>query len=143
MINGKRYGWEDISVTLPYGVLIDIQNIEYGDEKEIEAVYGKGSNPTGYGNGNYSAEGKVTLLKEEHDKLVDYAKKQKKSLYGISPFTIVVSYANEDQPTKTDVLKACKIKKVSSSSGQGDKEVKAEIELAILDGIWRDGLRPN
>jgi len=143
MINGKKYSWEDISVTLPYGIVIDIQNIEYSDEKELEAVYGKGSNPTGYGVGNYSAEGKVSLLKEESNKLVDYVKKQKKSLYGIPPFTIVVSYANDDQLTKTDVLKACKITKVSNSSGQGDKSVKIEYELAILDGIWRDGLRPN
>lgn len=143
MINGKKYSWEDISVVLPYGEMIDFQNIEYNDSKEIEAVYGKGSNPTGYGAGNYSAEGKVTLLKEEHDKFVAYAKKQGRSLYGIPPFTITVSYANEDQPTKTDVLKACKITKVSHSGGQGDKELKVEYELKILGGIWRDGLAPN
>lgn len=143
MINGKKYSWEDISVTLPYGEIIDFQNIEYSDQKEIEPVYGKGSNPTGYGAGNYSAEGKVTLLKEEHDKFVAYAKKQGKSLYKLPPFTIVVSYANEDQPTTTDVLKACKITKVSQSGGQGDKELKVEYELKILGGIVRDGLEAN
>lgn len=143
MINGKKYSWEDISVTMPHGEMVDIQNIDYSDSKEIEPIYGRGSNPTGYGVGNYSAEGKLTLLKEEHDKFTAYAKRQGRSLYRIAPFPIVVSYANEDQPTKTDVLKQCKITKVSQSGGQGDKEFKAEYELQILGGIWRDGLAPN
>lgn len=143
MINGKKYSWEDISVILPYGEIIGFQNIEYSDGLEIDPVYGKGSNPQGYGVGNYSAEGKVTLLKDEHDRFVEYAKKRGKSLYRLPPFTITVSYANEDQPTKTDVLKACKIVKVSQSGGQGDKELKVEYELKILGGIHRDGLAPN
>ncbi|WP_027364022.1 hypothetical protein [Desulfotruncus alcoholivorax] len=143
MINGKKYSWEDISVMLPHGEAVDIQGIEYSDGKEIEAVYGKGSNPTGYGAGNYSAEGKLTLLKEEHDKFIAYAKRQKTSLYKLPPFPITVSYANEDQPTKTDVLKSCKINKVSHSGSQGDKQSKVEYEINILGGIVRDGLEPN
>jgi hypothetical protein len=142
-INGKTYSWEDISVVLPYGEIVSFQSIEYSDEKEIEPVYGKGSNPLAYGTGNYSAEGKAALLREEHDRLVAWAKKRRKTLYGLEPFVITVSYANEDQPTRTDVLKGVKITKVSHSASQGDKELKVEYELKILDGIWRDGLRPN
>ncbi|MCL6612630.1 MAG: hypothetical protein K6T66_13935 [Peptococcaceae bacterium] len=143
MINGKSYSWEDISVVMPHGEMVNFLNVDYSDGKEIEPTYGKGSNPTGYGTGNYSAEGKLTLKKEEHDKFVDWAKKQNKSLYRLPPFPVTVSYANEDQPTKTDILKSCKIVKVSQSGGQGDKELKVEYEIKILDGIWRDGLPPN
>lgn len=143
MINGKKYSWEDISVQLPHGDIVDFQNVDYSDGKEAEPVYGKGSNPTGYGTGNYSAEGKLTMLKEEHYKFIEWAKKQGKSLYKLPPFPVAVSYANEDQDTKTDILKSCKIVKVSESSGQGDKEIKVEYEIKILDGIWRDGLAPN
>lgn len=143
MINGKKYSWEDISTVLPHGEMIDFQNVEYSDSKEMDPVYGKGSNPTGYGTGNYSAEGKLTLLKEEHDRYVEWAKKQGKSLYKIPPFPVTVSYANEDQKTKTDILKSCKVTKVSHSAGQGDKELKVEYEIKILGGIYRDGLAPN
>jgi hypothetical protein len=143
LINGKRYSWEDITVQMPHGVLVDIDSIEYSDEKEVEAVYGKGSNPVGYGTGNYSATGKATLLREEHDKFVEYAKRRGKSLYKLPPFVITVSYANEDQPTSTDVLKGCKITKVSHSGSQGDKATKVEYEFIILNGIWRNGLAPN
>lgn len=143
MINGKKYSWEDISIVLPLGELIDVQNIDYSDSKEIEAVYGKGSNPTGYGAGNYSAEGKITLLKEEHDKLLQYVARTGKGIYTMSPFPVVVNYANDDQATITDVLRDCKITKVSNSAGQGDKQVKVEIELKVMSGILWNGKEPN
>ena len=72
MINGKSYSWEDIACTFPHGMLINVENIEYSDEKETELQYGKGSKPTGYGAGNYKAEGKVTLQREELNKLLEY-----------------------------------------------------------------------
>lgn len=143
MINGKNYSWEDISVSLPMGQLINFDGIEYSDGKEIEEVYGKGSNPQGYGTGNYSASGKATLFKEDHDRLVAYAKAIGKAMYQIPPFPISVSYANEDQPLTSDILKACKIEKISHSGGQGDKSLKVEYEFKILNGIWRNGVAPN
>ncbi len=143
MINGKKYSWEDITITLPHGVLIDVEGIEYSDQKEIEALHGRGSDATGYGTGNYTAEGKVTLKKEEFDKMVDYAKSKNIPLYKLPPFPITVGYANEDQATRTDVLKACVFTKTSHSASQGDKSLKVEREIKILNGIHRDGLAPN
>jgi len=143
VINGKSYSWEDISVVLPYGEIVGFTDIEYSESKEFEPVYGKGSNPYGYGSGNYSAEGKVTLSREEHGKLVAYAKKLGRSLTTLPPFTISVSYANEDQPTVTDILKSVKIAKVSSGASQGDKSLKVEYELKIFGGIWWNGMEPN
>lgn len=141
-INGKKYSWEDISVVLPIGEAIGIDSIEYSDGQEVEATYGKGSGAIGYGVGNYSAEGKMTLLKEEADKLIAYAQKNGGSLYRLKPFPIVASYANDDQPTATDELKSCKIKKVSDSRKQGDKKTTTDIEFDILDGIFRNGVAP-
>lgn len=143
MINGKKYSWEDISTVLPYGEMIDFENVEYSDGKEVEPTYGKGSNPVGYGEGNYSAEGKLTMLKTEYDKLTAYASKQGKGIYTLKPFPIVVSYANDDQATITDTLRSCKITKVSNSAGQGDKEIKVECEMKILGGILWNGVEPN
>lgn len=143
MINGKRYSWEDVTVNLPTGVAVDIDSIEYSDEKEFEESYGRGSNPRGYGSGNYKAEGKITLLKEEHDKMIAYTRSQGRSLYKLPPFPIVVNYANEDQPSSTDILKQCKISKVSHSTSQGDKDTKVEYDIKIFGGIFRNGLAPN
>ncbi|MCR4442964.1 MAG: hypothetical protein QHH10_12085 [Peptococcaceae bacterium] len=142
MINGKKYSWEDITATMPHGVLIDITDIEYSDGKEIEAQYGKGSMPTGYGVGNYSAEGKVSMLREEFNKLLAYAKSQGCTLYTLPPFPITVSYANEDQPMVTDTLKNVKFTKTSVSSSQGDKSVKVDLDIQIVGGIAWNGIQP-
>ncbi|MDI3547887.1 MAG: hypothetical protein PWR10_1539 [Halanaerobiales bacterium] len=143
MINGKNYSWEDITIQLPYGTLIDIEDIEYSDEKETEANYGKGSNPTGYGEGNYSANGKLTLKREEFQRLLDYVKKNSKTLYGLDPFPIIVSYANDDQPTVTDKLPLCKFTSTKNGSSQNDKKVNVELEFIILKPIEWDGTPAN
>lgn len=143
MINGKRYAWEDVSIRLPHGLLLDVDSVEYSDKKEIEPVYGKGSNPRGYGSGNYSAEGKLTLLREEFNRLLDYAKSLGVTLYGLAPFPVTVSYANEDEPTTTDRLTGVKITEVRSSAGQGDQSVKVDLSIKILGGILWNGVRAN
>ncbi|MCL4514151.1 MAG: hypothetical protein M1379_00930 [Firmicutes bacterium] len=143
MINGKRYDWEDVTIALPHGTLIDVEGIDYSDKKEVEAVYGKGTNPQGYGAGNYSAEGKLSLKREEFNRLVDYAKQNAKSLYGLPPFPISVSYANEDERLATDKLQQCKITGTSNATKQGDKSVNVEIDLTILGGINWNGLPAN
>lgn len=143
MINGKRYAWEDITIRLPHGPLLDVDSIEYSDKKEIEPIYGKGSNPRGYAGGNYSAEGKLTLLREEFNRLLDYARRLGTTLYGLAPFTIVVSYANEDEPITTDRLSGCKIVEASSSASQGDQSVKVELGIKILNGITWNGVAAN
>ncbi|GAB6100438.1 hypothetical protein JCM16358_23170 [Halanaerocella petrolearia] len=142
-VNGKSYDWESISIKLPYGTMIAIESIEYSDEKETEANYGKGSNPYGYGEGNYSAEGKLTIRREEFEKFVDYVKQNSETLYGLDPFPITVSYANDDQPITTDKLPKCKFKSNSTSTSQGDKKVNVEKDFVILAPIEWNGLPAN
>lgn len=144
MINGKQYGWEDISVNFPNGVLVGITEIEYSDKKDIEALYGKGSNPTGYGEGNYSSEGKAKLSRSEFENLTSALTAEgAKSVYRHKPFPIIVSYANDDMPTVTDVLRSCKITSLSNGPKQGDKSVDVEIQFQILDGINWNGMDGN
>lgn len=141
MINGKKYSWEDITITFPHGVMVDVSEIEYSDKKETEAQYGKGATPTGYGEGNYSAEGKAKMKREEFELLkASLVKLGAKSIYKHKPFPITVGYANDDQPTVTDTLKACKITAMSNGPKQGDKSVDVEIELLILGGIDWNGV---
>jgi len=143
MINGKRYGWEDITINLPHGPLLDVESIEYSDKQDKEGIYGRGSLPRGYGVGNYEGEGKLTLKREEFNRLVDYAKAQKRSLYRLPPFNISVSYANDDQPITTDHIKGVTFTETSSSSSQGDTSVNVELSFIILNGIEWNGLGPN
>lgn len=144
MINGKKYSWEDITVFLPSGIAVDIDSVEYSDKKDSESVYGRGSNPRGYGEGNYSATAKASLLREEYNKFLDYARRIGKPIYKVPPFPITVSYANEDQPITIDKLPSCKLKAVSGGGGsQNDKSLKIELEFDVHAPIIWNGVSAN
>jgi hypothetical protein len=139
-VNGKAYDWSDIDIALP-GLDIQAQEISYDDELEKESVYGKGVAPRGYGTGNYKSEGKLTLLRDDYDQLVDYCKANNVALYRLVIPKVVVSYANEGERTRSDVLSTVTITKASHKGAQGDKSLTVELDLLIVNGIERDGLK--
>jgi len=73
-VNGKAYDWGDVDLKIP-GLNIQVQEISYDDELEIEEVYGSGSKPRGYGTGNYKASGKLSMLRDDYDDLLAYCNK--------------------------------------------------------------------
>jgi hypothetical protein len=141
-INGKKYDWEDVSVTLPSGVAVGITEIKYEDEQPVTAHYGKGAVPRGYGRGNYAASGSMVLDRDEWEKLKVYCVASGKGrIYDHRPFPIVVAYASPDQITLVDVLKSCKLQKFTGGGGsQGDDKVSAmTCEFVILEPILWGG----
>ena len=141
MINGKVYDWESISIGLPYGVVIGVESVDYDDELSAEPAYGKGVKPLGYGNGNYQGNAKITILRDEFNKLLDYARREGRGIYRIPPFPITVGYANDGERTRTDELRGCKITKLVHKGSQGDTKLGVEMELLITQEIIRDGVR--
>ena len=63
-VNGKNYDWGDVDVKFP-GLVLQLQEISYDDELEMEESYGRGSKPRGYGTGNYKASGKESILRDD------------------------------------------------------------------------------
>lgn len=139
-INGRKYDWESITINLPHGELIGVDSIDYSDKVNIERQYGKGSMPIGYGQGNYEAEGKLSLLRDEYEKLLENAKGKSKPFFKMDPFSITVSYANKDEEVKTDTLPSCLFTERSRAAKQGDTSIKVELSFLVLDPIEEDGL---
>ncbi|WP_018750709.1 hypothetical protein [Paenibacillus sanguinis] len=141
IINGKVYDWSDVTVAVP-GLNLELQEISYNDELEKEVAYGRGQRPRGYGEGNYKSEGKMSLLRDDFDDLIDYCKSQGVPLYKLVIPKIVVSYANDGGRTRTDVLNTVTITKADQKNAQGDKSLKVDLDLLIVNGIDRDGVKP-
>lgn len=141
IINGKAYDWSDVSVKLP-GIELQVQEISYDDGLEKEVVYGKGQRPRGYGEGNYSSEGKLSLLRDDYDDLLQYCRYNGVGFYKLVIPKIIVSYANETQRTKTDVLNTVTFTKTSHKNAQGDKSLKVDLDFIIVNGVDRDGVKP-
>lgn len=140
-VNGINYGWADITVKLP-GLDLELQSIDYGDELEKEASYGTGAVPKGFGRGNYKATCKFGLLKDDYDQFADWCKAQGKRLYDLVIPKVVVSYANDGDRIKTDVINKVTIIKVDNKAAQGDKTLPIDIECLVVGKIVRDGLDP-
>ena len=140
-VNGKAYDWGDVDVKLP-GLVLDVQEISYDDEQDMEEVYGRGNKPRGFGTGNYKASGKISLLRDDYDALLDYCKASGLPFYGMEIPSIVVSYANAGARTKIDELKRVKFTKRANKAAQGDKSLTVDIDLMIIGGIIPDGVQP-
>jgi len=132
MVNLNKYDWESIEINVAGKVTIGMTEISYNDERSIEARYGKGATPRGYGRKNYKASGSGTLDREEFDRL-------KTTLGGSvykKPFNIVVSYAVDGMATVTDSLKNCLVTKADTSSKQDDDNAgSVKIDFTILNPI--------
>ena len=103
-VNGINYGWGDVDVKLP-GLNLVVQEISYDDEQEMEESYGRGYRPRGYGKGNYKSSGKVSMLRDDYDDVLDYCKATGTPFYGVELPSVVVSYGNPGGRTRIDELK--------------------------------------
>lgn len=140
-VNGISYGWADVDVKIP-GLDLVLQEISYDDEQEMEESYGKGYRPRGYGKGNYKASGKMSMLRDDFDDVLDYCKATGKSFYNVELPSVVVSYGNPGGRTRIDELKRVVFVKRSHKAAQGDKTLTVDIDLMIVGGIVEDGVEP-
>lgn len=142
MVNGKAVDWGDIDLGIPGLDLMEPQSIDYSDELEKELAYGLGNMPRGYGRGNYKAEAKLTVLKDDFDMLVKYCKSTGTPLYKLMFPKVTVSYADEGSSTKIDTINKVTITKAAHKMAQGDKTLSVELDLLVVGKINRDGVDP-
>jgi len=132
-INGRYYDWEHISIQVKGIPLADVLSIDYEDGEKVNAIFGKGRTPRGYTKGNYEGSGKVTLLREEYDRV--RAAAPEGNPLKLEPFDIVVSYEKEGS-TVTDKILDCLFTKRSFGGVEQDTEkVTVELEFTILGGV--------
>ena len=141
IINGKVYDWGSINIEIP-GLSIEAQSIDYDDELESELVYGRGMLPRGYGNGNYKASGKISLLRDDYNDILDYCKQKGIPFYKLVIEKIIVSYANEGQATRSDVINKVKFSKRTNKAANGDNSFKVDLDLLVMGKIVQDGVEP-
>lgn len=131
-VNGINYGWGDVDTKIP-GLNLVLQEISYDDEQEMEESYGKG---------NYKGSGKMSMLRDDYDDVLDYCKATGRPFYGVELPSVVVSYGNPGGRTRIDELKRVVFVKRSHKAAQGDKTLTVDIDLMIVGGIVEDGVEP-
>ena len=138
-INGRRFSWESITINLPHGIMVDVDSIDYEDEGKVNRTYGRGRRAQGWSRGNVSGKGKLSMLREEYERL---AAALEGGRYGAAPFPIVVSYADDGAETITDTLEDCVFVNWKSGGKQDDGSVKVDMDFEILGDLMDNGRRP-
>jgi hypothetical protein len=129
LINGREYGWADITATIGGVPVTGITAIKYGEEMEKENIYGAGRNPVSRGYGRVKSTASITLLSGTVFALK--SKAPKGQLHRIAPFPITVSYQPDAGPMVVHVLKNCEFKKTEFDWKEGDMSKPIELELII------------
>ena len=141
LINGKCYDWSSVTINVSGMDSIELQEISYDDEQELEAIYGKGGKIRGYGTGNQKNSVKLSMTREDFNEMIRVIKsKGYKSFYKYMIPKITVSYADEGVATTTDVLTNVKFSKRSLKAAQGDKSMKVDLDGMAMGGIKLNGL---
>lgn len=141
LINGKCYDWSSVTINVSGMDSIELQEISYDDEQELEAIYGKGGKIRGYGTGNQKNSVKLSMTREDFNEMIRVIKsKGYKSFYKYIIPKITVSYADDGVATTTDVLTNVKFSKRSLKAAQGDKSMKVDLDGMAMGGIKLNGL---
>ena len=129
LINGISVSWANVKLVL-FGVpVVGITKIEYKKKQKIEDHYGVGQEPTSRGYGNNEYEAKITLYKEEWNKIISAA--PARDPLQIPFFDIQVTFQATSQPAHCDVLQACNFMEDAFTIGQGDTKSMVDIPLRI------------
>ena len=141
LINGNCYDWSSVTINVSGMDSIELQEISYDDEEEVEAIYGKGGKIRGYGTGNQKNSVKLSMTREDFNEMIRVIKsKGYKSFYKYIIPKITVSYADDGVATTTDVLTNVKFSKRSLKAAQGDKSMKVDLDGMAMGGIKMNGL---
>lgn len=135
LINGRSYGWADITIA-PAGVPLNgVTAINYSDKQEMENVYGAGNLPVARGYGRITFDGNVTISMEDLEKL--QASSPTGRIQDIPEFPIIVSYIPDNAPIVTHKLQYCRFKNNGRDPKEGDQSIKQQIDLVIGNIAWK------
>lgn len=129
LINGRTYGWADISVVIGGAPLTGIRGIKYGEAQEKENVYGAGRYPVARGYGRITYTASITLLAGTVLALQSSAPGGQ--LCRIQPFPITVVYQPEAGPLVTRILKNAEFTNAEFDWKEGDMSKEVELTLII------------
>jgi len=132
VINNRKYSWADVNAIIFGRLLVGISAISYKHKEEIKGVKGSGKKDIGYVQGNYEADGSITLHMDEVQSI-----RRKllpgQNLMSIKPFKVVVAFINEDNlPVKHSFNAKFMNDGVEVDNG-GTKAIDSKIDLYIPD----------
>lgn len=134
LINGILYSWADIVVAIAGVPVTGITAIEYGDDQEVNNMYGAGRHPIGRAKGRITPSAKITLYQEEVEAIQRQAPQGR--IQDIAPFDITVTYIPDSGIVTVDKIRNCSFKSNKRTWTEGDTGKPVELELLPSHIEW-------
>lgn len=135
---GLKFDFSSIEFDIDGVKYEGIAKISYSDDMEPGEQYGPWAQSLGDTRGQYKCEASIELPKPETRRLIAALADANGNGYAERKFTITVNYAESGQPTQTDQLLGCRVKKVGDDHAAGPDVLINTIDLRV-GLIVRDG----
>ncbi len=122
------YEWADIQLSIAGSTpILGITEINYGYSRDIENIYGGGSEPVSRGYGSKKYEASITIKLEEAQNLVAIAPAS--DLSQIPTFSIAVSWLDAENLVIKNTIQNCKFMNFDIKTKQGDKSTDITLNI--------------
>jgi hypothetical protein len=126
-INGKSFDVGDVVVNIDGVIYYGVQSLEYSTKQEKTKNRSIGRHAHSVSRGSIDHEGKITMLMDD---VAAIESKHGKDFLSIKPFTINVSYYDEDERMINDTLVA-EFTNQGRKVGEGEGGLSYEYELLV------------
>lgn len=131
LINGIVYDHSSIEANIKGVRYLQLSEIEYSDTLEPGKLRGAAAKVLATTRGEYSAEGSLSLSKQDGNQLIADLGQGFKA----KSFPIVVNYAEAGLDMITDRLQGCRITKVEATSS-GTDATMLKFSIHIMNILW-------
>jgi hypothetical protein len=125
LINGKRYSFASIELNFNGLIFLGFKEISYSDDLEPGEIRGTHPQMLARTIGDYKAEASASMYMEEYNTLIA----SMGDGFMEQPFDVNATYADDGQPTVTDRVVGCRIKKNEYSHSQGTDGLIVKVDL--------------
>lgn len=135
LINGRAYEHSTLKIDLLGGSIDDCTALSYGVNRDPVYNHGNGELPVSYSMGNKKCEGSITLEVATVE-AIQRSLPAGKTLTDIRPFTISVTYQDDDNLMKNHILQNCMFKSNKRDTTVDGGRMVVQLDLAIANIIW-------
>lgn len=132
-----QFAWKNLKVLVDGRPTIELTDIEYNTEKELEEIRAAGDNPQFIGEGNKTYSGTMEMLQSGYEALVEEAKKRGGDDITDLEVDIIVAYIPKKgvatlTKTVVDRVAGVKFSKGGKKFGQGNTHIKVQLPFKAL-----------
>ena len=128
LINGFRYDFGQIEVSIKGKKYVGIKEIKYSNKIEAADVYGAHAQKLGETRGRLMPEASMTMYREEYYELINALGDG----YMEVRFEVTVSYGQDGDSVKTDKLTGVRVVGDESGGSEGTDALEVPVELKVM-----------